>query len=204
MSFGDTSKFTLEICCSDLESARVAEKNGADRIELCQNIEQGGITPSYGLIKKCVEKLKIPVHVLIRPRPGHFAYSREELPTMMEDVAICRELGCAGVVVGFAGGICNVNQIYTVVGAVGDMSVTFHRAFDDMLGAFGAEVFALQNVIEAGCKRLLTFEGEDTAEHGMDQIQHLVERAEGRISVMAGAGVTPENVKKTLQRTGVR
>lgn len=204
--FGDTSKFTLEICCSDLKSARVAEKNGADHIELCQNIEQGGVTPSYGLIKKRVEKLRMPVHVLIRPRPGHFAYGREELPTMMEDVAICRELGCAGVVVGFAGGIYNVNQIYTelVVGAAGDMSVTFHRAFDDILGAFGAEAFALEKVIEAGCKRLLTSGGEDTAEHGMDQIRHLVERAGGRISVMAEAGVNLENVKKIIQHTGVR
>lgn len=104
MPFGGTSKFTLEIGCSDVESAKVAEKNGADRIELCQNLEQGGVTPSYGMIKKCVEKLDIPVHVLIRPRPGPCIYRREEWPIIMEDVAICKELGCAGVVVGFGGG----------------------------------------------------------------------------------------------------
>lgn len=153
MPFGDTSKFTLEICCSDLESANVPEKNGADRIELCQNIEQGGVTPSYGLIKKCVEKLKIPVHVLIRPRPGPCAYGREEWPIMKEDVAICKELGCAGVVIGFQGGMYSINQAHTqrAVKAAGDMSVTFHRAFDDTLGAFNGLDLALEAVIDAGC-----------------------------------------------------
>jgi len=206
MPFGATSNFTLEICCSDLESARAAEKNGADRIELCQNLEQGGVTPSYGLIKKCVEQLKIPVHVLIRPRPGHFGYQEDELQVMFEDIAVCKELGCAGVVVGFADAEWKVNQALTraAVEAAGSMAVTYHRAFDDICDEDPGSDRALEAVIDAGCSRLLTSGRAQTAEEGIDQIKRFVEQAQGRIVIMPGSGVSPENVKQIIQHTGVR
>jgi len=124
----------------------------------------------------------------------------------MEDLAICKELGCAGVVLGFGGGMYHIDRVHTqlAVDAAGDMSVTFNRAFDDTLGVFDSESLAFEGVIEAGCKRLLTSGGEETAEHGMEGIRDLVERAQGRISIMAGGGVTPENVKQIIQHTGVR
>ncbi|KAK5955450.1 hypothetical protein OHC33_003088 [Knufia fluminis] len=205
MPFGNTSKFTLEICCSDFESAKLAEKHGADRIELCQNLEQGGVTPSYGLIKKCVEKLNIPVHVLIRPRTGHFGYLSSEFDVMREDVKICKELGCAGVVIGVGGHSHKVDggRNPALVEDAGGMAVTFHRAFDDM-SEYSDMLYALEAVIKTGCSRLLTSGGAETAEEGIDQVAELVQEAEGRIIIMAGSGVTPENVKHIIEQTGVR
>lgn len=123
----------------------------------------------------------------------------------MEDVALCKELGCPGVVLGFEGGVYHIDRIHTqlAVDAAGDMSVTFNRAVDT-LGVFDSESLAFEGVVESRCERLLTSGGEETAEHGMEGIRDLVERAQGRISIMAGGGVTPENVKQITQHTGVR
>lgn len=204
MPFGNTSKFTLEICCSDFDSAKLAQKHGADRIELCQDLPQGGVTPSYGLIKKCVEKLDIPVHALIRPRTGHFAYLDHEFDVMREDVAACRELGCAGVVIGVASAEHKVDRGRTriLVEAAGNMAVTYHRHFDDILSPDLG--YLLDSVIATGCTRLLTSGGAVTAEDGMVQIAHLVQAAQGKINIMAGSGVRPENVKQLIEQTGVR
>ena len=201
MPFGDTSKFTLEICCSSIESVLLAQEHGADRVELCQNLEQGGITPSYGLIKVAVQLAIIPVHVLIRPRAGNFVYSTQENEIMLRDIEMCRELGCAGVVIGSAKlESSNLTVLRSMVKSAGEMQVTYQRHFDET----GDLVTSLEKIIELGCCRLLTSGGADTAEAGIEQIQMLVEKAVDRIDIMAGAGITAHNLESIIRATGVR
>lgn len=182
----------LEICAASLASAVAAQAGGAHRIELCQNLEQGGITPSYGLIQQVLTQVSLPVCVLIRPRPGGFAYTPGELAIMQADVVACRELGCAGVVLGVlgpAGGV-DVAACQALIAAAGPLPVTFHRAFD----ACPDQAQALEDVIALGCQRLLTSGGQATAEAGQAQLAALVQQAAGRLRIMPGAGITAANI----------
>lgn len=189
----------LEICAASLPSALAAQAGGAHRVELCQNLEQGGTTPSYGLIKEVRARLRIPVFVLIRPRPGGFVYSPGELAVMQADVEMCRELGCAGVVLGVLDEAGRVDQAacWALVAAAGPLQVTFHRAFDACPGQPGA----LEAVINLGCQRVLTSGGQATAEAGQDRLAALVAQAAGRISVVPGAGITAANIQALAART---
>lgn len=196
MPFGNTSKFTLEVCCSSIESLLLAQEHGADRVELCQNLEQGGITPSYGMIKEAIKRAKIPVHVLIRPRPGNFSYSDDEILIQCHDIELCRDLGCAGVVIGLTGPIAGLMKY------AGDMQVTYNRHFDD--GHALAMKDRLEEIIDAGCHRLLTSGGAPTAEEGIEQLRDTTRQADGRIQIMAGSGITPQNVRKVIQVAGIR
>lgn len=196
MPFGDTSKFTLEVCCSSIESLILAQTHGADRIELCQNLEQGGITPSYGMIKEAIKKAKVPVHVLIRPRPGDFKYSDDEVLIQSHDIEMCRDLGCAGVVIGLEGPIDLLTR------HVGDMQITYNRHFDDMSDSGMQQ--RIEEIVHAGCHRLLTSGGAPTAEEGIQQLKTITQQANGRVQVMAGSGITSENVVKIIQETGIR
>ncbi|GAB3843828.1 copper homeostasis protein CutC [Hymenobacter terrigena] len=192
----------LEICAASLPSAQAAQAGGAHRIELCQNLEQGGITPSYGLIKEVLAQLSLPVFVLIRPRTGGFAYNSDELSIMRADVAICRELGCAGVVLGVldeAGHIA-MAACRALIALAGPMQVTFHRAFD----ACHDQTQALEDIIALGCQRLLTSGGQATAEAGQAQLAALVAQAAGRISIMPGAGITAANLQQLAVGTGAQ
>lgn len=192
----------LEVCANSFESARNAELGGAHRIELCQNLEQGGITPSFGLIKQCKDQLKIPIHVLIRPRPGHFVYEEDEYQVMLNDVQVCKQLGCAGVVVGIltAEGKVDVQRCLGLLEAATGMDVTFHRAFDDCTDQFDA----MEDIMRLGCTRILTSGGCKTAPQGSQRLAQLNQRGQGRIIVLAGSGITPENVVKIIRETGVR
>lgn len=171
----------------------MAQKHGADRIELCQNLEQGGITPSYGMIKEALNQAQIPVHVLIRPRSGNFSYSDYEILTLCHDIAMCRDLGCAGVVIGYDGPLAVLTQ------HAGNMQITYHRYFDDN---YNMEQ-NLETIIDAGCHRLLTSGGAMTAEEGIEKLRSIVRQADGRIQIMAGAGISPQNVSKIIHETGV-
>ena len=193
---------TLEICAASLASALAAQKGGAQRIELCQNLEQGGITPSYGLIRQVLAQVSLPVFVLIRPRPGGFVYSAGELAIMQTDVALCCDLGCAGVVLGAldAAGRVNLAACRELMAAAGPLSVTFHRAFD----ACPDQAQALEDVIALGCQRLLTSGGQPSAVAGQVQLAALVQQAAGRISIMPGAGITGANVRVLAAATGAQ
>ena len=192
----------LEICAGSLASAEAAAAGGAHRIELCQNLEQGGLTPSYGLIRAVRARVALPVFVLIRPRPGGFSYSAEELAIMLADVAACRALGCAGVVLGAldAAGRVAAAPCRALLAAAGPLAVTFHRAFD----LCPDPAAALEVVIALGCQRVLTSGGQASAAAGQAQLAALVAQAAGRVSIMPGAGITPANLPALAAATGAR
>ncbi len=192
----------LEICAASLASALAAQAGGAHRIELCQNLEQGGITPSYGLIRQVLARVSLPVFVLIRPRPGGFVYSPDELAIMAADVVSCRELGCAGVVFGVLDGNNQVDvaSCQKLLALAGPMAVTFHRAFDTCPD----QARALEAIIGLGCQRVLTSGGQATAMAGQDQLAALVTQAAGRLQVMPGAGITAATIQALAARTGGR
>lgn len=190
----------LEICANSVQSAVAAQTGGAQRIELCQNLEQGGITPSFGLVNRVQELLTIPVFVLIRPRPGNFIYNADELAIMAADITQCRRAGCAGVVLGALdrSGRVDVPVCQALIEAASPMQVTFHRAFD----VCANQAQALEEVIALGCQRILTSGGQATAPAGQQQLAALVQRAAGRISIMPGSGVTPHTIADLIQSTG--
>ncbi|RTQ49632.1 copper homeostasis protein CutC [Hymenobacter gummosus] len=192
----------LEVCAASFASALAAEAGGAHRIELCQNLAQGGITPSYGLIREVRRQLSIPVFVLIRPRPGHFVYSPAERAIMRADIEQCRALGCAGVVLGVldAAGRVDVAACQELVAAAGPLPVTFHRAFDECPD----QAAALEDVIGLGCQRVLTSGGQPTAPAGLPRLAALVRQAAGRVSVMPGAGISPATIRAVLEGSGAR
>jgi copper homeostasis protein len=192
----------LEICAASLPSAQAAQAGGAHRIELCQALELGGLTPSYGLIREVQAQVSIPVFVLIRPRAGGFVYNSDELAIMRADIEICRQLGCAGVVLGAltATGRVDVAACQGLINAARGLPVTFHRAFD----ACSDQAQALEDVIALVCQRVLTSGGQATAIAGQSQLAALVAQAAGRISVMPGAGITGANIQALATRTGAR
>jgi copper homeostasis protein len=190
----------LEICAGSVQSAVAAQVGGAHRIELCQNLEQGGITPSFGTIQRVLALLTIPVFVLIRPRPGNFHYDAEELAIMEADIRQCRALGCAGVVLGAldSAGRVEVAVCERLMEAAGPLQVTFHRAFDACVD----QTQALEEIIKLGCQRILTSGGQPTAPLGQQQLAALVQQAGGRISIMPGSGITPATIQDVAAITG--
>lgn len=181
----------LEICASSYQSAINAQKAGADRIELCSELALGGITPSYGLIKKVIENLSIPVHVLIRPRSGNFTYSEEEFEIIKTDIKLCKELGCHGIVSGVLKADNTVDVIRTqeLIELSKPLSFTFHRAFDWVENSFEA----LEQLIAIGATRVLTSGKKQTALEGMALLDVLKERAKNNIIILPGGGINKEN-----------
>lgn len=196
------SRITLEIAANSLASALAAQAGGADRIELCENLAEGGTTPSHGTLALARERLSIPVYVLIRPRPGDFLYSADEVAIMLRDIRHCRELGVQGVVIGAldAQGRVDVAICSELAAAADGMGVTFHRAFD----ASRDLSESLETIITLGCERVLTSGGRADAVSGGDVLAGLVAQAAGRIAVLAGAGLNAANVAALVARTGVR
>lgn len=193
-------KYTIEIATNDYLTVAAAVKGGADRIELCSALSEGGLTPSYGLIKKCKQDFSIPIFPIIRPRSGDFLYTDHEFNIMLEDVLLCKSLGCEGVVVGFLkeDGSVDTAKLEKIVAAAYPMEVTFHRAFDRCVDPFKA----LEDIIDAGCQRILTSGQELVAPDGADLIRQLVEAADGRIIIMPGSGVRKENIQDLAKQTG--
>ena len=191
----------IEICCNSIQSAANAKAGGATRIELCQDLENGGTTPSYASIKYCIEKLKLDVFVLIRPRTGNFIYNELEIETMAEDVRTCKELGVAGIVVGFLNSEGDIDLALTkrFVELAAPVPVTFHRAFDRCLD-WGK---SLEEVILCGCQRILTSGCQPTAEEGLDTLRKIVRQADGRITILAGGGITANNAAKIITSSNV-
>ncbi|HSD18339.1 MAG TPA: copper homeostasis protein CutC [Thermomonas sp.] len=190
----------LEIAANSLESALAAQAGGADRVELCGSLEDGGVTPSFGTIALARDRLHIPLYVLIRARAGDFVYSQAELEAMRRDVEACVRLGCDGVVVGVLDAFGGVEMAgcRSLVSAAGAMGVTFHRAFD----CVSDRREALDAVVALGCQRILTSGGADSAERGATVIAADIAHAAGRIALMPGAGISPSSIAAVAQATG--
>ncbi|MGE9314486.1 copper homeostasis protein CutC [Niabella sp. CJ426] len=191
--------YILEIATSDFESARSAVAGGADRIELCANLGEGGTTQSYGVIKRCRESFDVKIYPIIRVRGGDFFYTEEEFECMLYDALQCKELGCDGVVIGFLNRDASVDVKRTaqLVKAVYPMGVTFHRAFDRCKAPFEA----LEQLVNIGCERILTSGQELTAPEGAGLIAELNMAANGRISIMPGSGVRANNLAALAAQT---
>lgn len=190
----------IEACVDALDAALAADAGGADRVELCVNLAQGGVTPSAGLIAATVSALRIPVFVLIRPRTGDFLYSAGEIDVMRRDIEVARSLGAAGIVLGAltAQGDVDTEATRALVAAARPLSVTFHRAFDYARD----QESALDALIECGVDRVLTSGGAPSALEGAARLARLRERAAGRIVILAGGSITPDNVRDVIERSG--
>ena len=191
----------VEICTPSRLSAVAAKEGGAKRIELCSNLEVGGLTPTDEDIVYCVQTLGLRTHVLVRPRAGNFLYSADEMAEIERTVMRCRQLGAAAVVVGFLtpDGKVDLGLTRRIVQLAAPMEVTFHRAFDE---ALQDPIEALQAVMEAGCHRLLTSGQAPTAPQGAAVIKRLVNHS-SCLKILAGSGVTPDNVRQLIAATGV-
>lgn len=190
----------LEIAANSMMSALAAQEGGADRVELCENLGEGGTTPSYGTVAMAREQLRIPLYVLIRPRAGDFLYLPGEVEIMRRDIELCARLGCEGVVIGAldAEAAVDMQVCRELISCAGAMGVTFHRAFD----VAHASAQALEQVIELGCERVLTSGAHAGAEQGAATIAARVAQAGDRIRIMAGAGLTPDNLRAVMHRSG--
>lgn len=189
----------LEICANSYTSALAAQNGGAHRVELCENMTEGGTTPSYAQIKLCKERLNIQVWPIIRPRGGDFLYSDDEFDLMKEDINICKTLNCDGVVLGIllANGEIDVKRCAELIELAKPMPVAFHRAFDMSNNLEKA----LEDLIELGFVRVLTSGGSNSAFEGIQIIAKLVEQAAGRIEIMPGAGINPSNIAAIATKT---
>jgi copper homeostasis protein len=192
----------VEACVDSVISALAAERGGAGRLELCDNLFDGGTTPSAGLISAVKIAVRIPVFVIIRPRGGGFVYTDEEVGVMRLDVEAARMLGADGVVIGALtrDARVDVERVKMLIGGAAELSVTFHRAFD-----FARDLNeAIETLMEVGVSRVLTSGGAPSALEGVEKIGALSRRGAGSIEVMAGGGVREENVQEIVHRSGVR
>ncbi|GAB7128440.1 copper homeostasis protein CutC [Silvimonas sp. JCM 19000] len=190
----------LEICAGSVTSCLAAQDGGAGRVEFCDNLLEGGTTPSYGAIASARDKLWILLNVIIRPRGGDFLYSDVEFEVMQRDILACKKIGVDGVVIGLltADGEIDVARTQRLVELAAPMQVTFHRAFD----VARDPLKALEDIIATGCNRLLTSGQEANALEGADLIAQLRAAAGERLVVMPGAGVRVNNIAELVTRTG--
>ncbi|MFO0960777.1 MAG: copper homeostasis protein CutC [Isosphaeraceae bacterium] len=181
------SRILVEACVQGIESARAAAEGGADRIELCEDLAVGGVTPSIGTIVVARQHLSIPVHVLIRSRGGDFVYTGAEFTAMLSDIAAVRSAGVAGVVVGVleADGRIDRGRTAGLVEAAGPLAVTFHKAFDEVPDRDEA----LETLVELGVGRILTSGGSPSAREGLAELERLHRLASGRIGILAAGRI---------------
>lgn len=192
----------IEACVTSAQSAINAEKGGALRVELCDNLIEGGTTPSAGMIARTRELIKIGLMVMIRPRGGDFCYSDDEFEIMKEDVEAAKLLGVDGIVAGILtpDGNIDVARMLVLSELAGEMEFTCHRAFDMTRDKF----MALEDVIKCGADRILTAGGKNKAPEGAGLIKELIEKADGRIKIMPGSGVNKDTVKELVTTTGAK
>lgn len=192
--------YLIEIATSDFLTTRSAVEGGADRIELCANLAEGGTTPSAGLVRKCRELFNVLLYPIIRPRGGDFLYTKEEFEIMLHDIKLFKEYGCDGVVIGLlqADGTIDLSRTAKLVEAAYPLGVTFHRAFDRCLDPFAA----MEQLIGIGCERILTSGQQPEAPAGVELIAKLNQAADNRIIIMPGSGVRVDNVRQLADQTG--
>lgn len=193
-------KIKIEICPQSLTSALIAQEGGADRIELCAALEVGGLTPSLASILKARQMLHIEICILIRPRAGDFCYSDLEFTTIKEDIIFCRDNGIDGVVVGILkpDGTLNMEQMKELVEIARPMDIICHRAFDQTPDPFAT----MEQLIELGFDRVLTSGQGVNALSGSKILRGLIEQADGRIEIMPGVGINPDNLGELIEKTG--
>ena len=183
-----------EACVESFEKALETQNNGANRIELCENLAVGGTTPSYGTVKVCLEKLDIPIFPMIRARGGNFIYSKDEIEIMKEDIKIFKELGVKGVVLGCLTSDNKIDLELTkkLVNLAYPMEVTFHKAIDEIQNPLDY----IDNLINIGIKRILTSGGKVTALEGKDLINEMIKKSNGRLKIVVAGKVTKENLNE--------
>lgn len=193
-------KYIIEIATSDFETTKSAVEGGADRVELCANLAEGGTTPSYGTIIQCREAFAVQIFLIIRPRGGDFLYTEDEFSIMLKEVKLCKQLGCDGVVIGLlnSDGSIDKKRTAALVEAAYPLSVTFHRAFDRCSNPFEA----VEQLVQIGCERILTSGQKPAAPDGMELIAELNHRSGDRIIIMPGSGVRKENIRMLAEKTG--
>jgi copper homeostasis protein len=191
----------VEICVDSATGAFTAERGGADRVELCDNLLEGGTTPSAGCIRVARRRLRIGLQVIIRPRGGDFLYSEDELEVMREDIRMAKDLGADGVVLGCltAEGDIDRGRTEELIRLARPLNVTFHRAFDMCRDPSKG----LEDLIALGADRVLTSGQEASCLEGLELLTALQKQAAGRIIVMPGGGLTAQNIKKIVLATGV-
>ena len=185
-----------EVCVESFSEALAAEKRGADRIELCDNLYLGGTTPSYGTIKMAMEKLSIPAFPIIRPRGGSFYYSKEEIEIMKEDIKICKSLGAKGVVLGVltADNKVDFETLKELVDLASPMEVTFHKAVDELENP----VEVIDRFVEIGVKRILSSGTKETALEGKNILNAMIKKADNRIIILIAGKVTNDNLDEVV------
>ncbi|MDR1680180.1 MAG: copper homeostasis protein CutC [Prevotellaceae bacterium] len=200
-------KRQLEICTYSVAGCIAAQRGGATRVELCAGRHEGGTTPSYGTIISARKYIDIDLHVMICPRGGNFVYTRQELQVMSDDIQLAKQCGVNGIVIGCltAEGDVDMNACRQLIREASQMSVTFHRAFDECR----EPEKALKDIIALGCHRLLTSGQRPAAEEGIPLLRELVEQAKDkngypRIIVMPGSGITPGNIAEIARMTGAQ
>jgi copper homeostasis protein len=197
-----TDRIVFEACIGSAEAAIAAQQGGADRVELCANLLEGGTTPSAGSIQFARQRIDIGLQVMIRPRGGDFCYTDVEFEIMKLDIEMAKKLGADGVVIGIlqADGTVDRERTGELVELARPMNVTFHRAFDMARDPYQT----LEDLIDLGVDRVLTSGREITAFEGLDLIADLVQKAGDRIVVMPGGGIHERNIRKIVERTGAR
>jgi copper homeostasis protein len=192
----------LEVCTNSLESALAAQQGGAYRVELCENLYEGGTTPSYGTLKLARERLSIKLNVLIRPRGGDFHYSDDEMEILRQNIQLCKKIGVDGVVLGFLtkNGEIDIQRTTEIAKLARPMSVTFHRAFDMCRDPYKA----LDELIKIGIDRILTSGQRNMATEGVELIAELVKIAGNKIIVMPGAGLDVDNIAWFNAKVGAK
>lgn len=195
------NKIITEICVDSIESALAAERGGANRIELCDNLIGGGTTPSLGMIKLARKHINIDINIMIRPRSGDFCYSPVEFEVMKKDIEYAKKYGMNGIVAGILNpnGEIDIERMKELIELSKPLKVTFHRAFDMTRDPFKS----LDILIELGVERILTSGQQNTAIDGVNLIKDLVDRANEKIIIMPGAGINQDNIKDIIQTTGV-
>lgn len=196
------SKTVLEIAAFSIEAALRALATGADRIEFCENPMEGGTTPSYGSLLLLSQLTKQPIFPIIRPRGGDFLYTDREFQVMQNDLMACKQLGFKGAVIGLleADGNIDIKRTSALVQAAGKMEISFHRAFDRCKDP----IKGLEQLIDIGCKRVLTSGQVPNVGNAIPMIRQLVEQANDRIIILPGSGVRADNIANIVAETGAK
>lgn len=198
------NQITLEVCANSSQSAIEAQRGGAIRVELCDNLGEGGTTPALSQIEKTRQSIDIQLNTIIRPRGGDFYYTDIEFDIMKLDIHHCGKAKCDGIVFGILNSDASIDKKRNLelvnIARQYEMSITFHRAFDRTSNLFQA----LEDIIELGCDRILTSGGKQSAHEGATTIKRLIEQADGRISIMPGGGITEGNIYELAKATGLK
>ncbi len=195
-------QYKLEVCAYNIQSALIAERSGAHRVELCDSAAEGGTTPSFGTLQLARELLKIDLYPIIRPRAGNFLYSDDEFMIMKRDILLSKKLGCEGISTGIQlqDGAIDTERMKRIIEWAYPMGVTCHRVFDVTPDPFAA----LEALIDCGCERILTSGQQAAAIAGAPLLAQLVKQADGRIIIMPGAGVRASNIDALMKQTGAK